>query len=66
MLAIVANNISYKMYSYVHDISRAIFHMSDSNCLLFTHVCILPSKTQHMYINTVMKYQLHQGYMFRP
>jgi len=25
----------------------------------------LPSKTQHMYINRVMKYQLHQGYMFR-
>jgi hypothetical protein len=27
---------------------------------------ILPSKTQHMYINALMKYQLHQGYMFRP
>ena len=26
----------------------------------------LPSKTQHMYINTVMKYQLRQDYMFRP
>ena len=23
-------------------------------------------KTQHMYITTVMKYQLHQSYMFRP
>jgi len=23
------------------------------------NVFILPSKTQHMYINTVMKYQLH-------
>jgi len=30
-----------------------------------TFICILPSKTQHMYINTVMKHQLHQGYMFR-
>jgi len=32
---------------------------------LSKYICILPSKTQHMYINTVMKYQLHQGYMFR-
>jgi hypothetical protein len=31
-----------------------------------TRICILPSKTQHMYINALMKYQLHQGYMFRP
>jgi len=29
------------------------------------NICILPSKTQHMYINTLTKYQLHQGYMFR-
>ena len=28
-------------------------------------VCVLPSKT-HLYIDIVMKYQLHQGYMFRP
>ena len=33
---------------------------------MYTYICILPSKTQHMYINTVMKYQLHLGYMFRP
>jgi len=26
---------------------------------------LLSSKTQHMYINTVMKCQLHRGYMFR-
>jgi len=35
-----------------------------SRCVV-VNMCILPSKTQHMYINTVMKYQLHQGYMFR-
>ena len=29
-------------------------------------ICILPSKTQHMYINALMKYQFHHGYMFRP
>ena len=29
-------------------------------------VCVLPSKAQQMYINTVMKYQLHVGYMFQP
>ena len=28
---------------------------------VFTNMCILPSKTQHMYINALMKYQLHQG-----
>ena len=27
---------------------------------------MLPSKTQHMYINALMKYQLHEDYMFRP
>ena len=27
---------------------------------------MLASKTQHMYINALIKYQLHQGYMFRP
>jgi len=29
------------------------------------YICILLSKTHYMYINTVMKYQLHQGYVFR-
>jgi len=31
---------------------------------IILNICILPSKTQHMYMNTVMKYQLHQVYMF--
>jgi len=29
-------------------------------------ICILPYKTQYMYINVLKKYHLHQGYMFRP
>ena len=33
--------------------------------LCIVNIHILPSKTQHMYINTVMKYRLHQGHMFR-
>jgi len=34
--------------------------------LLVADICILLSETQHMYINALLKYQLHQGYMFRP
>ena len=30
------------------------------------YMYFLPSKTQYMYVNALMKYQLHQGYMFRP
>ena len=30
------------------------------------NICVLPSKTQHMYISTVMKHKLHQDYMSRP
>jgi hypothetical protein len=30
------------------------------------YICILPYKTQHMSTNVLMKYQLHQGYKFRP
>jgi len=29
----------------------------------YLNICILPYKTQHMYVNTVMKCQLHRGYM---
>ena len=30
----LASNISYRLYIYVHDLSRAIFHTSDYSCLL--------------------------------
>ena len=31
---------------------------------LMVYICISTSKTQHVYINTVMKYQLHQATRF--
>jgi len=40
--------------------------VEDNRKLRPINICILPSKTQHMYIKALMKYQLHQGYIFRP
>jgi len=63
------------MYMVLQMLAKCSFLQKVSDaaviCILHTWfttlVCIymLPSKTQHMYINTVMKYQLHQGYMFQ-
>jgi len=41
-------------------------NIGSATSLPYVYICILPSKTQHMYINALMNYQLHQGYMFRP
>ena len=63
--------LSYAIYVQ-HNSSVAILqnvsHI-EPKCVSATRtltICILPSKTQHMNINIVMKYQLHQGYLFRP
>ena len=34
--------------------------MQQKAVYLLFYTCILPSKTQHMYINALMKYQLHR------
>ena len=41
-------------------------YSSYSELLFHINICILQYKTHHMYINALMKYQLRQGYMFRP
>jgi len=50
-----------QQYSYCgNNINLPSFQQNEvSNGIV--NICILPSKTQHMYTKTVIKYQLHQG-----
>jgi len=52
--------------AYSHSLRKTQQVTTDVNIYIYIYTYILPSKIQHMYINTVMKYQLHQGYMYRP